>query len=179
MRGGGASGHIAIDGKRLRGSATATAQGVHLLVAALVQTGDTSKCSFRLARILYRKYRVLDCRRSSALEASAWQFELVLADAVHQFDARNRGRRAPEPLGAEHHSDALLHASMVLLHQVVQVFRRAQPRVRGQQALGPQFAHRPVRGGVAVQRDRLRDTSLAFDRFAEERFGDGDIATGA
>src|SRR3954468_23497447 len=33
VRGGGAPGHIAIDGKRLRGSATATAPGVHLLAA--------------------------------------------------------------------------------------------------------------------------------------------------
>src|SRR4051794_14649462 len=32
-RGGGAPGHIAINGKRLRGSATATAPGVHLLAA--------------------------------------------------------------------------------------------------------------------------------------------------
>ncbi len=33
VRGGRAPGHIAIDGKRLRGSATATAPGVHLLAA--------------------------------------------------------------------------------------------------------------------------------------------------
>jgi len=33
VRGGSAAGHIAIDGKRLRGSATAQAPGVHLLAA--------------------------------------------------------------------------------------------------------------------------------------------------
>ncbi len=61
----------------------------------------------------------------------AWQFELLLADAMHQLDARNLGRRAPETLEAEHHRDALLHAPMVLLDQIVQVFRRAQLRVPG------------------------------------------------
>src|SRR5258708_36927259 len=87
---------------------------------------------------------------------------------MHQLDARNRDRRIPEPLEAEHHSNALLHAPMVLLNQVVQVLRRAQLRVRGRQAIGFQLSHRTARCSQAVQRDCLRGALLAFDRFAEE-----------
>src|SRR5260370_34006451 len=68
------------------------------------------------------KHRVPDCRRSSALNGQTPQSELSLADAMHQLDARNRDRRIPEPLESEHHSNALLHAPMVLLDQVVQYF---------------------------------------------------------
>src|SRR6266851_527479 len=86
------------------------------------------------------KHRVPDCRRSSAVNAQTSQSELSLADAMHQLDAGDRDRRIPEPLEAEHHRDALLHAPMVLLNQVVQVLRRAQLRVRGQRAIGFQTA---------------------------------------
>jgi hypothetical protein len=65
------------------------------------------------------------------LEAAATsQCELSLPDAVQQLDAGDRDRRIPESLEAEHHSDALLHTPMVLLYQVIQVFRRAQRRIR-------------------------------------------------
>ena len=60
------------------------------------------------------------------------QAELPLADAVHQLDAGDRDRHIVEPLETKHHSDALLDAPMVLLNQVVQVFRRAQLRGRWQ-----------------------------------------------
>jgi hypothetical protein len=58
--------------------------------------------------------------------------KLPLADTVHQLDAGDRDHRITELLEAEHHSEALLHAPMVLLNQVVQVFRRTQLRVRRQ-----------------------------------------------
>jgi hypothetical protein len=48
--------------------------------------------------------------------------ELSLSDVAHQLDPGNRDRRITELLEAEHHSDALLHAPMVLLDQVVKVF---------------------------------------------------------
>ena len=64
------------------------------------------------------------------------QAKLSLADAMHQLNAGDRDRRIPENLETEHHSNALLHTPMVLLNQVVHVLRRAELRVRGQQALG-------------------------------------------
>jgi hypothetical protein len=73
-----------------------------------------------------------------------------LADAVHQLDAGDRGRRIAELLEAEHHGDALLDASMVLLNEVVEVFRRAQLRVRRQRTVGFRLAHRAVRRSIAV-----------------------------
>ena len=76
------------------------------------------------------KDRVPDCRRSTALNAQTRQTELSLADAMHQLDAGDRDRRISESLEAWNHSNALLHAPMVLLNQVVQLLRRAQLRVR-------------------------------------------------
>jgi hypothetical protein len=49
------------------------------------------------------------------LNAQTSVSELSLADAMHQLDASDGGRRIAEPLEAEYHSDALLHAQMVLL----------------------------------------------------------------
>jgi hypothetical protein len=69
--------------------------------------------------------------------------------------------------------------SMVLLNEIVQVFRRTHLRVRGQQAIGFKFAHRAVRSRVAVQRDRRRGAALALDRLAEERLGSANITMGA
>src|SRR6267378_2406452 len=60
----------------------------------------------------------------------------------------NRDRRIPKFFEAEHHSNALLYTAMVPLDQVVQVFRRAQLRVRGQPAIGFQLTHRTVPRGT-------------------------------
>src|SRR5260221_7379724 len=62
------------------------------------------------------KHRVPDCRRSSALNAQTSQSELSLADAMHQLDPCDRDLRIPEPLAAEHHGVAPLHAPMFLLN---------------------------------------------------------------
>src|SRR6266481_798880 len=134
---------------------------------------------FYAVRTSSPKHRIPGCRRSSVSNAQTSQSELSLVDAMHQLDAGDRDRRIPEPLEAEHHRDAPLHAPMVLLNQVVQVLRRAQLRVRGQRAIGFQLAHRTVRCSVAVQRDCLRGALLASDRFAKERLGGRDIALGA
>jgi hypothetical protein len=101
------------------------------------------------------------------LNAETSQFELALPNAVQQFDAGDRDRCIAEPLETEHHRDALLHTPMVLLDHVIQIFRRARFRVRGQRAGGFQLAHRTVRCSVAVQRDGLRAALLALDRFTK------------
>jgi hypothetical protein len=68
---------------------------------------------------------------------------------------------------------------MVLLDQIVQVLRRPQLRLGGQQAIGFQLTHRAVRRGIAVQSDRPGSIVLAFDRLAKKRLGGRDIALGA
>jgi hypothetical protein len=67
---------------------------------------------------------------------------------------------------------------MVLLYLVVQVFRRAQRRIRRERAIDLQLTHRTVRCSVAVQRDYPRGALLAFDGFTKKRLGGRDIALG-
>jgi hypothetical protein len=60
----------------------------------------------------------------------------------------------------------------------IRLFRNFDERTfvsRGQQAIGFKFAHRTVRGRVAVQRNPLRGAALALDRLAEERLGSPNI----
>jgi hypothetical protein len=100
-------------------------------------------------------------RRQGASIAIGWRLGLsdgvykiqdVAIDGVSMALAQRSQIAALIPLEAEHHSDALLHAPMVLLYLVIQMFRRAQLRVRSERAIGFQFAHRTVGCGVAVQR---------------------------
>jgi hypothetical protein len=83
---------------------------------------DTSCCAVPISS---NQYRVPDSRHGLALKAQTRKCELALADSVHQLDAGDRDRSVRKPLEADHHSDALLHAPMVLLNQIVQVFRRS------------------------------------------------------
>jgi len=78
------------------------------------------------------------------------QPELSFADAVHQLDASDRRRSIAELLEAEHHGDALLDVSVVLLDEVVEVFRRAQLRVGRQKTVCFQIAHSAMRRSVAI-----------------------------
>jgi len=56
-----------------------------------------------------------DSGRSGIFEPGNGEIELLLANAMHQFDACNRGCGAPEPLKAKHDLRAGLDVSMVLL----------------------------------------------------------------
>jgi hypothetical protein len=71
---------------------------------------------------------------------------LAFADALHQRDTADCDRRIFVALQAQHHREMLLHASMILLSDVVTRWDRAEPsRV-----------------------DRLRRGFLAFDRLGQE-----------
>ena len=98
---------------------------------------------------------------------------------MHQLDPGDRDRRMTELLEAEHHSDTLLDAPMVLLNQVIQVFRRALLRVPWQGTVGLHLAHCAVRCGVAVQCDGLRCVLVVIDRFSEEGLRRGYVTPGA
>ena len=50
------------------------------------------------------------------------QSELSFANAMHQLDTGDRDDGVSEILETQHHSDPLLHSSVVLLDQVVQDF---------------------------------------------------------
>lgn len=87
---------------------------------------------------------------------------------MHQLDACNRGRGAPEPFEAEHHVRSGLDVAMVLLDQVVEIFRRSDLRVLRQQSIGLHLAHCAVRGSIAIERNDLRGLALMFDGLAEK-----------
>jgi hypothetical protein len=62
-----------------------------------------------------------DSRRTLIPKTQPTEVELPLADAQQQFDPRSGDRRGLEPLESEHRTDPELHASVVLLNQIVQV----------------------------------------------------------
>jgi hypothetical protein len=76
------------------------------------------------AEISGSDHSVPNCRRSSTLRTQSAQSELSFANAMHQLDTGDRDRGVSKVLEAQHHSDPLLHTSVVLLDQVVQVLRR-------------------------------------------------------
>ena len=49
-----------------------------------------------------REDRIPDGRRSGVFEVERREIELPLANAMHQLDARNRGRGASKPLETKH-----------------------------------------------------------------------------
>jgi hypothetical protein len=132
------------------------------------------------------------CRRDFSLQAPRSRYRVPLglerpnvpirtvpSGCAAAARCRRSDRGIPESLETEHHSNAMLETPMVLLDLVVQVFRRAQLRIRGQRAIGFQLAHCTVRCRVAVQRDGPRAALLAFDCFIKVRLGSHDIAPGA
>ena len=98
---------------------------------------------------------------------------------MHQLDAGDRDRRITELLEAKHHSDTLFDAPVVLLNQVIKVFRRPRLGVYRQHAIGLQLAYRAVGRSVAIQCDRLWRALVILDRFAEEGLGSGDVTPAA
>src|SRR5271166_1690284 len=125
------------------------------------------------------KHSIPNGRRASVFEAQAPEVELALMDPAQQLDAADGDRRGPEPLETEHRTKPQLDPTVILLDQVVQVFRRAQLGVLGQRAISLHLAHRAMRRRVTVKGDRPRRASLVFDRLAEERLGRRHIAPGA
>ena len=102
------------------------------------------------------QYRIPDCGRSSALNSKTPQAELSLTDAVHQFDAGDRDHRVAELLEPQHYSNALLDAAVVLLNQVIEVFRRnAVRRLSGREPSAFRGSRTARSDDSAVQRDRL------------------------
>jgi hypothetical protein len=146
---------------------------------ALVQIADAGKRPVLYCGDFKLGARHPHCRLESTLDTQTSQSELSLADAMHQFDTGDRNRRGREALEAQHRGDSLFHAPMVLLDQIVQVLRRPQLRLGGQQAIGFQLTHRAVRRGIAVQSDRPGSIVLAYDRLPKKRLGGRDIARGA
>ena len=110
-------------GKEARDPALPTSLvALRQLKTALVQIAGTGK-RFLLRRADFKPQAPRSKLPAQLrLERPDGPVRTVLADAVHQLDAGDRDRRIPECLEAEHHGDPLLHASMVLLNRIIQVF---------------------------------------------------------
>jgi hypothetical protein len=71
--------------------------------------------------------------------------------------------RIPESFESEHRVRSGLDVSMILFDHVIQILRGAHMRLLRQQSVSDQLAHGPVRGGIPIERDRLRWLALMFD----------------
>ena len=59
------------------------------------------------------------CRLSRSIPSRR---QLPLANGVHDFHARERTARRPQRLEAEHGTSESFHPSMVLLHDIIEIF---------------------------------------------------------
>lgn len=89
----------------------------------LVQFKRGRRRSPRVSFLLCRQHCIPDSGRTSVFEPQSAEVELALVDPAEQFDAGDRDRRRPEPFESEHRTDAKFHATVVLLDQVIQIFR--------------------------------------------------------
>jgi hypothetical protein len=97
--------------------------------------------------------------------------ELVLANTAEQFDACDSSGRAIIVFEAEHGPGPELNPSMILLNQVVQVFRRSQFGVLPCLAFVRHLAYGAMRRGIAIQSNAGGSALLCSKRFTEERLG--------
>ncbi len=116
-----------------------------------------------------------DGRRSLVFDAQGTKRELVLADAAEQFDAGDRRGRAIIVLEAEHGPGPEFDPAMILLDQVVQIFRGSQFALLPCSIFIGHFTHGAMRRGIAIQSNADRSASLGAKRFTEERLGGGHI----
>ena len=63
-----------------------------------------------------REDRIPDGRRGGVFEVERCEIKLAFANAMHQLDARNRGRGASKPLETKHDLRPGLDVSMVSTH---------------------------------------------------------------
>ena len=99
------------------------------------------------------------------------QGKLTFANTVEQFDAGNCDGGVVEVLEAEDGPDSGLNTPMILLDQIVQVFRRSQLGAPPCLVFVWNFTHCSMRSGIAIKRDADRCAQLRAKRFAEKGLG--------
>jgi hypothetical protein len=83
---------------------------MHAHRKVLVQISDSANTFLiNTDTLLIEQDRIPNRGRCGVLDPGSAKVELPLANAMHQIDARNRGRSTPEPFEAEHHVWALSH----------------------------------------------------------------------
>ena len=106
--------------------------------------------------------------------------ELVLANAVGEFDAGERNGRVVERLEASHRGAAPLDRAVLLLDEVVKILVRANFDVSPTRMFAPQQPQRSPTRHVAIQCHLARNARKSRrERFAEERLCGGDATVTA
>lgn len=85
-----------------------------------------------------------DGGRSGIFEAKLREIELTFSNTMHQLNASERDRGVPEQFEAEHDIGPGLDVAMILLDQVVEIFRAPDLRVLRQQAIRLHLPHSTV-----------------------------------
>jgi hypothetical protein len=107
------------------------------------------------------------CRLASAKLAD---LELSLFDLLCQLDAADHHPRRSKAFQPQHRTKAVLHTPMVLLDQVVQILADSRSNTRlGSSPVSLKSPTRPVRGGIAVERD-FCGHPLTLHRLTQEGF---------
>src|SRR5215831_1133152 len=97
-------------------------------------------------------------------------WKLPFLDLFHQLNTADRNCRHVESFESEHRSNPLLHAAMILLHHVVQVFTAPNPHAPAHTPGRFQFPNRPMSSRIPVESDHPW-CAIVLDCPAEEPFG--------
>ena len=95
---------------------------------------------------------------------------------MHKFDAGGRNRSIPESLEPKHRAQPKFDGSMVLLDEIVQIFRRSQVGSLAAPMFAEELPSRPVGRLIAIECDRTRQSALGLERPPEEGFRRGNIS---
>jgi hypothetical protein len=104
---------------------------------ALVQTfGINATKRWGTLRGSCGKNSVPNFGRSFAVDAKLAEFELTLSDPMHQLDASDCDRGASKALQSKHWAQTKFDRSVILLNQVVHIFRGSNfgPRESGKKS---------------------------------------------
>ena len=94
---------------------------------------------------------------------------------MHEFNASDGDRGALKALQSEHWTQTKFDRPVILLDQIVQIFRRSYLSPFAAPMFAEDFPRRPMGRLVAIKRDGARQSALALKRPPEKRFGCRDI----
>ena len=120
-----------------------------------------------------------DFWRPVVFDAKLSEFELTFPDPMHEFNAGDGDRGALKALQSEHWTQTKFDRPVILLDQIVQIFRRSYLSPFAAPVFAEDFPRRPMGRLVAIKRDGARQSALALKRPPEKRFGCRDIPLGA
>ena len=98
---------------------------------------------------------VPDFGRPLVFDAKLSEFELTFSNPMHEFNTGDGDRGAPKPLQSKHWTQTKFDRSVILLYQVIQIFRGSNFGSLPALMFTKDFPRRPMRSLIAVERDLL------------------------